>query len=95
MLSWVKRGEKMKLLLIYLLIINLYGMGLIIADKTKARKGSWRIPEKRLFIVGLFGAAVGMFISMNIIRHKTKHISFMLGFPVMIGLHIALYILLT
>lgn len=85
----------MKIFMLYLLIINLYGIGLIIADKTKARKGSWRIPEKRLFLVGLFGAAVGMFVAMNMIRHKTKHISFMLGFPVMIGLHVVLYLVLV
>jgi uncharacterized membrane protein YsdA (DUF1294 family) len=83
----------MKLLLLYLLIINLYGFGLMVADKQKARKGNWRIPEKKLFLVGLLGAASGMFVAMNLIRHKTKHISFMLGFPLMIGLHIAIYLL--
>ena len=42
----------MKNFVIYILAINLIGFFIMWLDKHKARKGSWRIPEKTLFIIG-------------------------------------------
>jgi len=50
-------------------------------DKHKARRGSRRIPEKRLFLVAVLGGAFGGWIGMYVFRHKTKHWYFRLGFP--------------
>lgn len=42
------------------------------ADKKKAVKGSRRTPEKVLLLMSFFGGAVGGFLTMQIVRHKTK-----------------------
>ena len=71
----------MKLLLIYLLIINLAGFLAMFLDKQKAKKGKWRIPEKTLFLFAIAGGSIGTTLGMNLFRHKTKHWYFKLGFP--------------
>lgn len=75
----------MKMLLYYLVIINLYGLLLMFNDKNKSKKGQWRISEKRLFIVAAVLGSLGIFLGMQLFRHKTKHLKFVLGIPV-IGL---------
>ena len=50
------------------------------ADKRRARRGLWRIPEKCLFVLALLGGAPGGLLGMAVFRHKTKHWSFLLGF---------------
>lgn len=84
----------LKALLVYLALISGTGMFLTIADKYKAIKGKWRIPEKELFLCGLLGGAGAMYLTMHIIRHKTKHGKFMVGFPLVIILQIGLFVIL-
>lgn len=79
---------------IYLAAISLVGFILPIIDKSRAKKGRWRISEKALFITGLLGGAVSEYISMLIFRHKTKHKRFMIGLPCIIALQIAAIILI-
>jgi len=68
-------------IVIYLLIINLIGFGIMYLDKKKAKYGRWRIPEKTLLIIALLGGSIGTILGMKIFRHKTKKIKFTLGFP--------------
>lgn len=70
-----------KIILIYLLIINLVGFFIMFIDKSRAVHKEWRIPEKTLMFVSLIGGSIGMFAGMHIFRHKTKHIKFTLGVP--------------
>ena len=70
-----------KLILIYLLVINLIGFCLMGSDKQKARQHKWRIPEKAFFLVTLFGGGIGTWTGMYAFRHKTKHLQFILGIP--------------
>ena len=79
-----------KLILIYFAVISFAAMIITVSDKRKAIKGNWRIPESTLMLVGLFGGAVSMYITMKIIRHKTKHKLFMIGLPLEIILHLAI-----
>lgn len=53
---------------ISLIAFILYG-----ADKSKAKRGAWRIPEKVLLGFSLLGGAVGGLLGMLLFRHKTKH----------------------
>ena len=76
-----------KLLLIYLAVISLVAIILTVADKAKAKREAWRIPEATLMLVGLFGGALLMYVTMKTIRHKTKHKKFMIGLPLEIALH--------
>ena len=74
----------LKYLALYLLFINVISVILCIADKTMAKTGGWRVSEKTLFIVSAIGGSVGMYSTMNLIRHKTKHKRFMVGLPIII-----------
>lgn len=58
-------------------------------DKAKAKAGAWRTPEARLFLVALLGGAIGGCIGMKVFHHKTKHIKFIIGFPLIALLQIA------
>ncbi len=69
-------------LLIYLGVISLVSIIVTIADKVKSIKGAWRVPEKTLLILSALGGSVAMYLTMHIIRHKTRHIKFMLGIPI-------------
>lgn len=65
----------------YLLIINLAGFIVMGMDKSKAKKGVWRIPEATLFLFAFLGGGIGTTLGMNIFRHKTKHWYFKFGMP--------------
>jgi len=76
---------------LYFAFISIIGVAITIWDKQASKKqGKRRVRERTLFIIGALGAALPMYITMQIIRHKTKHRSFMWGFPVMIFVHFAL-----
>ena len=77
------------LLLGYLCLINLIGTVFVIADKYRARRGKWRVPERAFFIVSLLGGTAGTYLCMRAIRHKTLHKRFMIGLPVIFILQIA------
>lgn len=78
----------MKLLLVYLLIVNALGFILMLADKQKARRGKWRIPEATLMSVAAVGGSIGSLIGMYTVRHKTRHIKFTLGIPALLLLQL-------
>lgn len=71
----------MEKLLIYLIFINIITFFIYGADKYKAQKKKWRIPEKRLFLLALIGGSIGAEAGMLCFRHKTKHPRFMIGIP--------------
>lgn len=77
-----------KWLIVYILIVNIYGLYVVWSDKRRARKGEWRIPEKQIWITSLIGGSIGVYITMKKIRHKTQHTSFMIGIPFIIILQI-------
>lgn len=79
-----------KLILLYLLIINAVSFLLMLADKRKAQKNLWRIPERTLFTAALFGGSVGSIAGMYLFRHKTKHWYFVIGMPAILIAQLAL-----
>ena len=79
-----------KLILLYLLIINALSFLLMLADKRKAQNNLWRIPEKTLFTAALFGGSIGSLLGMYLLRHKTRHLSFVLGMPAILLAQLAL-----
>ena len=58
-------------------------------DKSLAKRGAWRIPEKTLFLLALLGGALGGIIGMYFFRHKTRHTSFKAGLPMLLIVNIA------
>lgn len=78
------------MLFIYLLIINAIAFVLMLVDKYKARKKLWRIPESVLMSSAILGGSIGALIGMYLVRHKTKHLKFAVGIPVILSLQILL-----
>ena len=71
----------MRLLILYLLIMNAAGAISMLMDKRKAKKKLWRIPEATLIGIAALGGSVGSLIGMYAFRHKTRHLKFTLGIP--------------
>lgn len=77
----------------YLLLINIISAVFTAADKYKAKRGRFRISEDLLLTLAFIGGAAAEYITMKIIRHKTKHKKFMIGLPAIMILHAAAAIL--
>lgn len=84
------------ILLAYLIIINAVAFFLMLADKVKAKKKRWRIPEATLMLTALLGGSPGALAGMYTFRHKTKHLKFTMGIPIILALQITgvLFVLL-
>lgn len=77
----------MEFLIPYLITVNALGLLLMLADKQKARKKRWRIPEATLMGVAAIGGSAGVFLGMYLFRHKTRHPKFTVGVPLLLILH--------
>ena len=80
----------MKVILLYLLIMNAAGFLVMTIDKLYAKKNMWRIPERTLMGVAAFGGSIGVWAAMYTVRHKTKHLKFVIGVPAILVCQIAL-----
>lgn len=83
-----------KIIQIYWISINLIGFLGMSLDKRRAIKGRWRIKENKLFLIGIIGGALGIYVGMKIHRHKTRHLLFKYGIPLIIVGQIALLVYL-
>jgi uncharacterized membrane protein YsdA (DUF1294 family) len=75
-------------LMYYLIAINaasLFSMGY---DKSLSKTRSRRISERTLFLLAIFGGSPGTLVGMRIFRHKTKHMSFVIGIPAILILQL-------
>ena len=77
--------------LAYIAIISLISIIVCIYDKgiSKKNRVELRIPEAVLLLLSALGGSVAMFVTMLLIRHKTKHVKFMLGIPIIMILQAA------
>jgi uncharacterized membrane protein YsdA (DUF1294 family) len=73
------------------LVMNLVGFIMMGIDKTRAKKRQYRISEKSLWLVALFGGALGGAAGMQLYRHKTKHAAFKVGFPLLAVIELGLF----
>lgn len=82
----------MKIWLVAYFIMNMAGLVIMWEDKKRAKMHEYRIPERTLWMVAIFGGAVGATAGMQLYRHKTKHTSFKIGFPVLAIIELILLI---
>jgi uncharacterized membrane protein YsdA (DUF1294 family) len=61
-------------------------------DKYKAKKSLWRIPESTLLLLAAVGGSVGAYFGMKVWHHKTLHKKFKYGVPIILLLHLGLFI---
>ena len=80
----------MEYLFIYLLIISVISVFVTVLDKYLAKHNMWRISEKALLVFAALGGGLAMYITMRIIRHKTRKNKFMFGIPAIILLEIGM-----
>ena len=73
----------------YLLLMSLILFAFMGADKQRAKRRAWRVPERTLFWLAALGGGVGGVLGMLAFRHKTKHASFCIGMPFLMLLNFA------
>ena len=96
MLEFIQNNLILSVFIAYFAVISLISIIVCIYDKviSKKNKVELRIPEKALMILSAIGGGAAMYITMLLIRHKTKHVKFMVGIPLFIALHaVAVYLL--
>jgi uncharacterized membrane protein YsdA (DUF1294 family) len=82
-----------QLLIVYAIInaVTFYIYGI---DKLKAQEGRYRIPEKILITLALFGP-IGGILGMKLFRHKTKKTKFKILVPTFLVIHVCCVLFYT
>lgn len=80
----------MILILIYLVTVNVLSLLLMHSDKRRAENHRWRIPEATLILTAILGGSVGTLLGMYLFRHKTRHLRFKAGVPLILTLQVAI-----
>ena len=76
---------------IYLGVISLIAIIITCYDKIAAKHfPGHRTPEATLLAISAIGGSVAMYLTMQIIRHKTQHKKFMIGIPVIFFIQLLL-----
>lgn len=80
---------------LYLVGINVIGFALMGMDKSRAKRGAWRISEKKLFTCALLGGSLGTTLGIWSFRHKTRHVQFKYGMPLILIVQVILIYYIT
>lgn len=75
-------SESLKMILIFMAAMSVIGFFAMGIDKMKAKRDMWRTPEKVLLGFAFLGGGAGVWLGMELFRHKTKHWYFKYGVPV-------------
>lgn len=81
-----------KIIVLYLVFINVLTFLLYGIDKWKAKRARWRIPESVLLGLAAVGGSVGAWLGMRVWRHKTQHKKFRYGVPAILLAQIVLLV---
>ena len=76
----------------YYLCLNLLLYGMMFVDKRRAQKNQWRIRERTLLLLALFGGCIGGLAGMVHFHHKNKHFKFVLIYTLSLILHAVLWV---
>ena len=72
----------------YLAIINVIAIVVYGCDKLCAIQHRWRVPEKTLLSIAVVGGSLGALFAMSLFHHKTLHLKFKYGVPVIMMLQV-------
>lgn len=73
----------------YLAIINAVAIAAYGWDKLCAIRKWWRVPELTLLGLVAIGGSVGALVAMKLFHHKTLHLKFKYGVPLILALQVA------
>ena len=80
----------------YLAAVNVITFALFGYDKYCATHDKWRVRESTLLLWAAVGGALGAGVAMNFFHHKTLHLKFKFGVPLLLFVQIFLIgVLLT
>ena len=82
--------EIQKIVIVYLVIINVVTFFMYGIDKWKAKKSKQRIRETALLGLAVLGGSIGAWSGMKVWHHKTLHKKFRFGVPVIIIIQLLL-----
>ena len=83
-------AEYQRIIIIYLLVINIATFFTYGIDKWKAKKSKWRIREVSLLALAVLGGSIGAWLGMKVWHHKTMHKKFKYGVPAILILQLAI-----
>jgi len=94
--SRVFRSYKQKMSTILLILIGINVLTFLVygIDKWKAKQGRWRISEATLLLLAVIGGSIGALLGMQVWHHKTMHLKFKYGLPLILLAQIALIYLI-
>lgn len=75
--------------MLFFAIINIVAMVVYGWDKLCAIRKWWRVPELTLLIIAAIGGSIGALIAMRLFQHKTLHLKFKYGVPLILAAQIA------
>lgn len=75
------------IIILYLIGINLFAFLMYGLDKQKAKQRKWRISERILLLLAAAGGSAGAYAGMLVFRHKTRHLKFRIGVPLILVIH--------
>lgn len=85
-MNWIR------IILIYLAVMNVVTFFMYGVDKWKAKRSKWRVSEAVLILMAVLGGSVGAWLGMKAWRHKTQHKKFRYGLPFILVAQIAIVI---
>jgi uncharacterized membrane protein YsdA (DUF1294 family) len=79
----------------YYVALSILAFAMYAADKRAAQRGRWRTPENTLILVGLIGGWPGAVVAQQVLRHKTKKLSFRSKFWATVIVNVLVFVLLA
>ena len=83
---------------IYLALLFIMSVVALISyqrDKTFAKQGKYRVPERTLLLLAACFGGIGAFAAMRVFRHKTKHLRFQIIVPLSMVIQLAVLVALA
>lgn len=82
--------EKIFIAAAYLAAVNVITFALFAYDKYCAQNNKWRVRESTLLFFAAVGGTIGAVAAMEICHHKTLHLKFKFGVPILFFLQLFL-----
>lgn len=86
--------EITRLVVYYLIGVNLLTFIAYGIDKYKARHKQWRITEASLLLLAILGGSPAALLAMRLFHHKTLHKKFCYGVPAILLIQLTIVIFL-